>query len=360
LRPRDLEPYLIRDAQRIIESIISLVHIHNAQEEDIYEHAAAQFSGALSVARADALSPVGEHRHSAFERALGTAPKGRRTAVWASVLIALAVIGGGAVLSSWRYWPALLYSSSEGFVTASATISAMETTPIRAEISGVVDTINCELGATVQAGQVCATIEARALRETLARSEMAIRRGTDELNKASVEASQAKAILERVAASRPRAQKALATARQAYARAQALVLRADANMQSAEAAAKATRAVLARTQLVSPVTGTVVARAAEIGREIIAGGEPPFLVASDLGVVRVEAHVDADFALRRRLGDPVTFAVDGIPGQQFQGKIIELSQPPEAGSAEKTRLVLMTKNDGRFLLPGTSVMLHLE
>jgi hypothetical protein len=33
--------YLIRDAQRVIESIEALVRIHNAQEEDIYEHAMA-------------------------------------------------------------------------------------------------------------------------------------------------------------------------------------------------------------------------------------------------------------------------------------------------------------------------------
>ena len=37
----DADHYLIRDAQRVIESIESLVRIHNAQEEDIYEHAAA-------------------------------------------------------------------------------------------------------------------------------------------------------------------------------------------------------------------------------------------------------------------------------------------------------------------------------
>jgi heavy metal translocating P-type ATPase len=39
LSPGDVDRYLIRDAQRIIESIESLVRIHNAQEEDIYEHA---------------------------------------------------------------------------------------------------------------------------------------------------------------------------------------------------------------------------------------------------------------------------------------------------------------------------------
>jgi len=41
LTPPDADRYLIRDAQRVIESIEALVRIHNAQEEDIYEHAAA-------------------------------------------------------------------------------------------------------------------------------------------------------------------------------------------------------------------------------------------------------------------------------------------------------------------------------
>jgi heavy metal translocating P-type ATPase len=39
LSPEDADRYLIRDAQRVIESIEVLVRIHNAQEEDIYEHA---------------------------------------------------------------------------------------------------------------------------------------------------------------------------------------------------------------------------------------------------------------------------------------------------------------------------------
>ncbi len=41
LDPADADRYLVRDAQRVIESIEALVRIHNAQEEDIYEHAAA-------------------------------------------------------------------------------------------------------------------------------------------------------------------------------------------------------------------------------------------------------------------------------------------------------------------------------
>ena len=39
LSPGDIDRYLIRDGQRIIESIEALVRIHNAQEEDIYDYA---------------------------------------------------------------------------------------------------------------------------------------------------------------------------------------------------------------------------------------------------------------------------------------------------------------------------------
>jgi hypothetical protein len=41
LTPADADRYLVRDAQRVIEAIEALVRMHNAQEEDIYEHAVA-------------------------------------------------------------------------------------------------------------------------------------------------------------------------------------------------------------------------------------------------------------------------------------------------------------------------------
>jgi hypothetical protein len=37
-----LDRYLVRDAQRIIETIETLVRMHTAQENDIYEAVAAQ------------------------------------------------------------------------------------------------------------------------------------------------------------------------------------------------------------------------------------------------------------------------------------------------------------------------------
>jgi heavy metal translocating P-type ATPase len=42
LNAADADRYLARDAQRVIEAIESLVRLHNAQEEDIYEHLSAR------------------------------------------------------------------------------------------------------------------------------------------------------------------------------------------------------------------------------------------------------------------------------------------------------------------------------
>jgi heavy metal translocating P-type ATPase len=42
LSPREADRYLLRDAQRVIEAIEALVRVHNAQEEEIYERAAAK------------------------------------------------------------------------------------------------------------------------------------------------------------------------------------------------------------------------------------------------------------------------------------------------------------------------------
>ena len=37
----DVDSLLLRDGQRIVKSIETIARIHNAQEEDIYEYAAA-------------------------------------------------------------------------------------------------------------------------------------------------------------------------------------------------------------------------------------------------------------------------------------------------------------------------------
>ena len=358
LRPQDIESYLVRDAQRIVESIVSLVHIHNAQEEDIYEHAAAQFADAHGVARAGAANPARKLGASAFERALGASPKGRRRwVVMASALIALTIVSGGALWVGWRYWRPPPQLGRENPVVAVATVNALETTPITGETSGVIDAVYCEIRAMVQAGQVCATIEARALHEELARNEAALRRATTEAEKVRADAVRSKVFIEGRQARGGRGQRTLSAARKAYELAQARALREEAEVTAAEAAMDATRAALERTKLVSPIAGTIVTRAVEVGTEIRAGGGPAFSVASYLGSVKIEARVDAAFARDRSLGDKISFRVDEIPDRRFEGEVIQILQAPKG---EKASVVLLTNNSERLLRPGASVKIRFE
>ncbi|ARN80129.1 hypothetical protein DSM21852_33240 [Methylocystis bryophila] len=358
LRLQDLETYLIRDAQHIVESIVSLVHIHNAQEEDIYEHAAAQFASAPGLPRAGA-KLGGTRAPSAFERALAAPRVKRRSAVMAGALIALAVIAGGGAFWGWRHGRLPLQSREESSSAVVATIHARETTPITAETSGVIGAVYCKRGEAVRAGQPCARIEARGLQDELARQELALRQRIAEAERARAEAGQAKAAADRMARGGARKQKALSAARRAYERAQARALSEDAAMTTAEAAINATKATLKTAELVSPIDGTIVGRAVDVGK-MVRAGEPSFLVASDIGVVKIEAQVDAAFAATHRLGDAIAFRVDDIPGQLFHGKLTQMSQEPAAGGADEMSVVLRASNEDGLLQPGSSIRIRFE
>nr|WP_245300211.1 efflux RND transporter periplasmic adaptor subunit [Methylocystis bryophila] len=277
----------------------------------------------------------------------------------AGALIALAVIAGGGAFWGWRHGRLPLQSREESSSAVVATIHARETTPITAETSGVIGAVYCKRGEAVRAGQPCARIEARGLQDELARQELALRQRIAEAERARAEAGQAKAAADRMARGGARKQKALSAARRAYERAQARALSEDAAMTTAEAAINATKATLKTAELVSPIDGTIVGRAVDVGK-MVRAGEPSFLVASDIGVVKIEAQVDAAFAATHRLGDAIAFRVDDIPGQLFHGKLTQMSQEPAAGGADEMSVVLRASNEDGLLQPGSSIRIRFE
>ena len=166
LSPNDADRYLIRDGQRIIESIESLVRIHSAQEEDIYESAGSERiaerrwlgTGQLKALRGGGAVP-GLGPKSASNYVLGW----RMTAATVVVLAA----GGG-----WLTWS--LYRGTAHYVTqkiergpivrsvtTSGVIGPAVTTPVRARVSGVIQALYCDGNMRVNAGHLCAKIDPR-------------------------------------------------------------------------------------------------------------------------------------------------------------------------------------------------------
>ena len=120
---------------------------------------------------------------------------------------------------------------------------------------------------------------------------------------------------------------------------------AQAEQQAAKASAEQLREQLAAfgagtsavggTQLAvrSPLAGTVVARNAAVGQTL--APETPLFTVVDLSSMWLELQLSADQTVPAKVGAAIEAEIDGLPGQRFPGKIIQVA----AGLDERTRLL---------------------
>ena len=168
LSPNDADRYLIRDGQRIIESIESLVRIHNAQEEDIYENAGSERiaerrwlgAGQLKALRGRGAVPIPASQ-SAPKSGLG----------WRMAAAALAVLAFGGGWLTWSLYrgTAVALRHAEARTRLGRPHRDRERRhrsrrrPRRSVLAcpGVIQALYCDANMKVKAGQLCAKIDPR-------------------------------------------------------------------------------------------------------------------------------------------------------------------------------------------------------
>ncbi|MFN2441663.1 MAG: efflux RND transporter periplasmic adaptor subunit [Thermoanaerobaculia bacterium] len=111
------------------------------------------------------------------------------------------------------------------------------------------------------------------------------------------------------------------TARTSLASAQEAVRQAEAGLRQA-------REDLQRTSIVAPISGRIVERNAQEGEVVITGtmNNPGSVIAvlADLSELLVEADVGETEVVRVRQGQRARVEVDAIPGETFEGSVIEI------------------------------------
>ena len=135
--------------------------------------------------------------------------------------------------------------------------------------------------------------------------------------------------------------------RQSLDRAQRDLDAAMARREVAMAAVERLEATLEKTQLTSPLDGTVVSRLVDNG-ETVKEGQHLFTIA-DLSRVRVEVELDEFDAGRVRLGDAVTITAEGYDDMSWRGKVEEIPdsvvprrlKPTDPGRPGDTRVLLV-------------------
>ena len=366
LRPDESDRYLIRDAQRIIESIESLVRMHNAQEEDIYEQAVDWRSEAPSH-EAEKPRAIGGSGSDTIQGAL---PKRRPRAAWGRRIGGRRPRRPGAVGGGWLYW-------SLHRVTATRLRHAEARTRLdrphrdrerhrqsdghragrRARVGRDPGALlrrqhESESGPALRENRPAAPIRSAVDREkaNLAEAEARLEQDKADLAHAKTIYERNKAQAKRRAISR----KTLDKSRKTYAQAQERTKLDEAAVAERQAARDAAEINLGHADIVSPADGTVVSRNVEIGQTVAAdAGTPLFVIATDLTLMRVDADVGETDIGEVKLGDKATFTVEALPNRRFAGEVTRIGQSPRTSQKGVTYdVVIGAANPELLLKPG--------
>src|ERR1700716_3680284 len=232
-------------------------------------------------------------------------------------------------------------------VEATGTINSVITVQVGSQVSGTIAKLNADFNSRVHKGDVVALIDPALFNGALLQATADLENAKANLEAARANLEKARAGLVQTKADYDRAvgltrdgvmsQQQLDLAKSNYDAANASVGAAAANITQAEAqiSQKKAAVTVAQTNLDytvirSPIDGTVVARNVDVGQTVAASLQAPtiFTIAQDLTKMWVYAKTDESDVDNIKVGKAVTFKVDALPKQTFQGVVSQVRMNP--------------------------------
>ena len=261
---------------------------------------------------------------------------------WIVALVVLAGIG----FAVWRYQkahaaPDIVWKTAPvekrkiaARVSASGTLQATVTVQIGAQVSGRILKLNADFNTTVKKGQLLAKLDPQLYQAAVEQANANYMAAKAGVAKAEAQEKDAGLVLGRT--------KALAEGSLASA---ADLQTAETNVTVAKAATDVSKASLAQsaaalhqaqvnlgyTDIYSPIDGTVISRAVDVGQTVAASLQAPvlFTIAEDLRKMQVHTSVAEGDVGRLQPAMEATFTVDAFPGQSFKGKVGQIRNAPQ-------------------------------
>lgn len=202
------------------------------------------------------------------------------------------------------------------------------------DLAGTVVILKVHEKEKVSKGQLLAQLRSDDYRAALAEARARVVEAQADIRLAEAEADRARTLRDQAVGSQQALDKAVRDVDAARAR-------------RATATAERLEAVLAKTRILSPIDGVVIARHAQPGETLEAGKK--ILTVADLSKTRVEAELDEFDAGRVRLDDAVRVTAEGYDGASWRGKVEEIPdvvvgrrlKPQDPGKPEDTRVLLV-------------------
>jgi RND family efflux transporter MFP subunit len=295
-------------------------------------------------------------------------PPSRRsliTTAAGAMLLAGAVVGYGLVdraqskqeVVQWTNTQALptvalakpLPGSAQQTLTLPGNLQPFNKAAIFARVNGYVKGWDHDIGSSVKAGQVLATIDAPDLDQQLSQAKATLASVRANLQIASLNADRNNILVKKEVVAQQ-----LADQTTADAKAKEAVV--DAN----EANVRQLEAMQSFKTLAAPFDGVVTARNVELGQLINSGGSgQPLFEVSDLHRVRIYVQVPQSFSAGLKPGLKATFEMPQYPGVQFDATLSHISRAMNPTSHSMQVELQADNTEGKFFA-GSYCNVHFE
>lgn len=239
---------------------------------------------------------------------------------------------------------------------ATGTIQPDTVVEVKSKASGEILDMKVETGTLVTRGTLLVRVDRRTPQNTVNQAEADLEVGKARLQNADAQRRRSDELFKSQSITEQEHEAAIL----ALANAKAEVVRAQVSVENA-------RIAMEDTDVLAPITGTVIAKNVERGQVISSptrdvGGGTVLMKMADLTLVQVRTLVDETDIGKIRAGLRATVTVDAYPNQPFEGEVLKI-EPQAETQQNVTMFPVLVRIDNRngLLKPGmnSDVELHI-
>jgi RND family efflux transporter MFP subunit len=225
---------------------------------------------------------------------------------------------------------------------------------VSALAAGRIADLSVAEGDRVEAGQVIAKIDDRPYRDQVSQAEAGVAQAQANVENTKLNLARNEDLVQKGIAARKELEDARAEARVA-----------EASLKQATAALSLAQLQVSRTEIHSPIAGTVVKRFVSGGEQVDGTAAMPIVEVASLGEVELMANVPAADLRRLPIGTPVQLSSSALTGRHFTGHVVAVSQAVDpATNAGLVRVRIPNANSelrlGMFLSAQIPIETHAK
>ncbi len=244
------------------------------------------------------------------------------------------------------------------YVEASGTIKPINTITVGTQVSGTVAKIYADYNSVVKKGDLLAELDPSLFQSNVDQSTAKLNNAKATLSKATSTLNYKKNNYQRyknLYAKNYVSKDEVELAYSNYQQALAEVSAANAEVSAAQATLSNNLTNLGYSKITSPVDGTVISRAVDVGQTVAASFNTPtlFEVAKDLTQMQIETSVSEADIGKIKVGQVAKYTLDGYQDKSFEGKVTQVRLASTTTNNVVTYTVIISvDNSEGFVIPG--------